>query len=162
MGRRYGKSLDGWFFDDGAPLYYPGRFEELAATARAGNPARLISYNDYDLPSPTGFQDVHFGEICASLDADVGGTGRYVRGKDAGLQGHCMFRMEQDWGVHSADTVIGSPQYTIDSAYALVKDSSARKVPVSFNLMMYEDGTVARASLDILEGLSARLKREQQ
>uniref|UniRef100_UPI00286D65D9 hypothetical protein n=2 Tax=Salinibacterium sp. TaxID=1915057 RepID=UPI00286D65D9 len=46
IGNRYGSRLGGWFFDDGL-IYYPANFEQLGATARAGNPARLVSWNSW-------------------------------------------------------------------------------------------------------------------
>ena len=157
LGNRYGTKLDGWFFDDGL-VYYPAPFEDIGAAAKAGNPDRLISYNSWVVAHYTDFEDLSFGEECKSGDAPVGGTGLYTHGGDAGTYGHCMPRMENDWGIRSANQSIGSPNFTVASATSRVQDASSRNVPTSFNLMMYEDGTMAQASLNVLTGLKAELE----
>jgi hypothetical protein len=65
--------------------------------------------------------------------------------------------MENDWGIRSANQSIGSPNYSAQSAFNIVTDRASKNVPTSFNLMMYEDGSVAQASLDVLTGLKALL-----
>ncbi|MEX2961120.1 alpha-L-fucosidase [Microbulbifer sp. TYP-18] len=156
IGNRYGNLLDGWFFDDGL-VYYPAPFESLGAAAKAGNPDRLISYNPWIVAHYTDFEDVSFGEHCKSSGAPVGGSGLYTSTGDSGLYGHCMWRMENDWGIRSANQSIGSPNYTVASATAKVQSDSSRKVPTSFNLMMYEDGTMSQASVDVLVGMKTAL-----
>lgn len=160
MGERYGERLDGWFFDDGL-VYYPAPFEALGEAAKKGNPNRLISYNPWIIAHYTDFEDLSFGEECKAEGAPIGGSGVYTTTGDLGLQGHCMLRMENDWGIRFANQAIGTPRFTVDSAYSTVVDHSQRKVPTSFNLMMYEDGTVSPDSLRVLTGLKARLFNEQ-
>jgi hypothetical protein len=155
LGTRYGSLLQGWFFDDGGMLYYGGPFEDLAVAARAGNSSRLLSYNSYVLSNITDFEDVGFGEICNASGAPVGGTGRITTGPETGLQAHCMYPMENDWGIHYQGQTIGSTNYTVQSAVALVLNNSLRGVPTSFAMMMYQDGTVSPTSLTVLQGLAA-------
>ena len=52
VGERYGRRLAGWMIDDGM-IYYPAPFERLGKALKAGNPARLISYNSWVLPRLT-------------------------------------------------------------------------------------------------------------
>jgi hypothetical protein len=156
IGNRYGKLLDGWLFDDGL-LYYPAPFEALGAAARAGNTDRLISYNPWIIAHYTEFADLAFGEHCNYSDAPIGSNGLYTSGADIGLYGHCMPRMENDWGINSKNQTIASPNFTVASALEKVTKASSRNVPTSFNLMMYEDGTVSQASLDVLIGLKKAL-----
>ena len=106
LGERYGRKLDGWFFDDGL-VYYPADFEELGAAARAGNRQRLVSINPWVQPRLTDFQDVSFGESCVT-GAPIGGNGMIPDGQQKGLLEHCMSRMEQDWGVHDPNTQINT------------------------------------------------------
>lgn len=155
LGTRYGSLLKGWFFDDGGVLYYGAPFEQLAAAARAGNPSRLLSYNPWVLSNITDFEDVAFGEVCNAGGAPVGGTGQITSGPETGLQGHCMYPMENDWGIYSRGQTIGSTKYSVASAAALVLNNSLRRVPTTFNMMMYEDGTVSPTSLAVLRGLAA-------
>jgi len=155
LGTRYGALLQGWFFDDGGMLYYGGPFEDLAAAARAGNSSRLLSYNSYVLSNITDFEDVGFGEVCNASGAPVGGTGQITTGPETGLQAHCMYPMENDWGIHYQGQSIGSTNYTVQSAVALVLNNSLRGVPTSFAMMMYQDGTVSPTSLAVLQGLAS-------
>jgi len=155
LGTRYGSLLKGWFFDDGGMLYYGGPFEELATAARAGNPSRLLSYNSYVLSNITDFEDLGFGEVCNAGGVPVGGGGRISTGPETGLQAHCMYEMENDWGIHYQGETIGSTNYTVQSAVALVSNNSLRGVPTAFNMMMYQDGTVSPTSLSVLQGLYA-------
>lgn len=156
VGTRLGGRLKGWFFDDGV-VYYPAAFEELGTAARSGNPQRALSYNSWISPSYTDFQNLSMGEVCNSGYAPVGGNGVYQSGPEAGLYGHCMVMMENDWGIHAKNQVIGQTANTVTSVYSTVMNNSARRVPTSFNMMMYEDGSVSSASLNVLKGLKARL-----
>ena len=155
LGTRYGTLLKGWFFDDGGMLYYGGPFEQLAIAARAGNPSRLLSYNSYVLSNITDFEDVGFGEVCNAGGVPVGGTGRITTGPETGLQAHCMYEMENDWGIHYQGETIGSTNYSVQSAISLVSNNSLRGVPTSFAMMMYQDGTVSPTSVSVLQGLYA-------
>jgi hypothetical protein len=155
LGSRYGTLLKGWFFDDGGMLYYGGPFESLAIAARAGNSSRLLSYNSYVLSNITDFEDVGFGEVCNANGAPVGGTGQITTGPETGLQAHCMYPMENDWGIHYQGQTIGGTNYSVQSAVALVSNNSLRGAPTSFAMMMYEDGTVSPTSLSVLQGLHA-------
>ncbi|MDZ8200360.1 CBM35 domain-containing protein [Microbacterium sp. SSW1-59] len=151
MGERYGDLLKGWFFDDGR-MYYPGDLEELAEAARAGNPSRLLSYNNANATVITDFQDTSFGETCRSDDAATGGDGLYGPGAEEGLQGHCMYKMNGPWGVNAPDQTTGV-NFTAQGAYDLVLANSSRNVPTSLDIIMWEDGTVDPATLDVLHGL---------
>ena len=155
LGVRYGSLLKGWFFDDGGMLYYGGPFEALAIAARSGNSSRLLSYNSYVLSNITDFEDVGFGEVCNASGAPVVGSGQITTGPETGLQGHCMYPMENDWGIHYQGQTIGSTNYSVQSAAALVSNNSLRGVPTSFNMMMYQDGTVSPASLAVLQGVAS-------
>ena len=161
IGNRYGTKLDGWFFDDG-PVYYPAPFERLGAAARAGNANRLISYNSYHTARMTDFQDVYFGEIANQSDVansgsmygspTAGSNGVFTAGPYKGTLQHHMFRMEDDWGIHSPNQR-NSIEINIQQATSWLTSAKARNVPLTFNMMMWEDGKVSESSLDILHTL---------
>ena len=157
MGRGYGRLLDGWFFDDGTVMYHPGPFEELGKVVKAGNPDRLVSYNTYPGIPATDFQEISFGEVCHADLADVGSNGLYVRGSEAGLFGHCMDRMEGYWGIRYPGDRTGNPGYTSFTAFNTVVERSQRGVPSSFNLQMYEDGTISQDTVDVFTGMQKLL-----
>ena len=155
IGTRYGTNLDGFLFDDGMVLYYPAAYEQLHAAARSGNPGRLVSWNNWILPRVTDFQDVWFGEGSAGQSqagsAAPGGNGVFTSGPYQGLLQHGMFTMDGDWGVHTQNTKIATNSgMTSSGAIGWAASAVSRRVPISFDLMMYEDGTVAASDLAIL------------
>jgi len=158
VGIKYGTLLDGWFFDDGL-VYYPAPFEKMGAAAKAGNPDRLIAHNDWIISRYTEFQDVTFGEgehgEIAIGSAPEGSDGVFTEGKSKGLLQHAMFRMEQDWGVRDPNTRIIT-EITMSQAHSWLNSSILRNVPLTFNMMMWEDGTVSQESLNIMKTLKAK------
>jgi len=159
IGTRYGTNLDGFFFDDGV-VYYPAPFERLGQAARTGNPARLVSFNPWVTARITDFQDVYFGEgshgEAQAGSAPAGGDGRFIDGPHKGLAQHGMFMMERDWGVRSANQTI-TTSVTAAQAVAWVQSAGSRNVPLSFNMMFWEDQTCSQASLDVLAAVKAAM-----
>ncbi|MGL1933491.1 MAG: alpha-L-fucosidase [Fibrobacterales bacterium] len=156
LGERYGEKLDGWWFDDGL-IYYPAPFEQLGEAARAGNPNRIVAYNSWILTRVTDFQDAFFGEEYHGEDIAGNPTnadGVFESGFQKGLHHHSMFMMEEDWGVHDPNQPMNT-QSKMQSANDWVSSAIVRNVPLSFNMLMWEDGTVSEASLTILKGLKA-------
>jgi hypothetical protein len=158
-GNRYGTQLDGWFFDD-AMVYYPAPFERLGEAAKAGNPSRLVCYNPWIIVRNTDFQDVWMGEgnhgESQFGSTASGGNGIFTDGPMKGLLQQAMFTMEQDWGVYSQNQAINT-SITSSQAIHWVKSASARGVPLSINLMMWEDQTCSQSSLDILTALKTAI-----
>jgi hypothetical protein len=158
IGNRYGTNLDGFLFDDGT-IYYPAMFEAFEASARSGNPNRLISWNGSVIGGLryTDFQDLLFGEgsqgQATTGSAPVGGNGIFTSGPDVGLLQHGMFLMDGDWGVHTQGGNKISTGIESNESIGWVASSSSRGVPLSFDMMMYEDGTVADSDLAILNNV---------
>jgi hypothetical protein len=155
IGNRYGTNLDGFVFDDGC-IYYPAAFEAFEASARSGNPNRLISWNGSVVGGLryTDFQDLSFGEgshgEATTGSAPVGGNGIFTSGPEVGLLQHSMFMMDGDWGVHTQGGNKISSGIESNESIGWVASASGRGVPLSFDLMMYEDGTVADSDLATL------------
>ncbi len=158
VGRRYGKGLAGWLDDEGE---YPKPYEEIGRQLKAGNPDRIISINDWVRPRLTEFQDYEFGEGFTGLNngagyrypsgPERGGDGIYKQGRHKGLQAHGCFVLDgPDWGVFRPDTVIRPPQFDHDQLVSMVEEAVARKIVLSFCLLMYEDGTFSEKSLEAL------------
>jgi hypothetical protein len=83
----------------------------------------------------------------------VGGDGIYVEGPHKGLQAHGMFILDGadyggEWGIWKPDTVIAKPNYTSEQIIRMAQYAKEHKVALSFNLLMYEDGTVSPDSLE--------------
>jgi hypothetical protein len=98
---------------------------------------------------------VWFGEGSAGQSqtgsAAPGGNGVFTSGPYQGLLQHGMFTMDGDWGVHTQNTKIATNSgMTSSGAIGWATSAVSRSVPISFDLMMYEDGTVAASDLAIL------------
>lgn len=158
IGNRYGTNLDGFLFDDGC-IYYPATFEAFEASARSGNPNRLISWNAEPVGGLrfTDFQDLGFGEglqgQAVAGSAPVGGNGIFTTGPEMGLLQHGMFTMDSDWGVHTQGGNVIATSVTSNQTIGWVASASIRGIPLSLAMMMYEDGTVADSDLAILNNV---------
>jgi hypothetical protein len=157
IGTRYGTNLDGWFFDD-ACNYYPAPFERLGAAARAGNPDRIISWNAWVAARYTDFQDVLFGEGYHGENqfgsSGEGGNGVFADGPQRGLMGHGMFITEGSWGIGRRNSTIKT-QINLNQALGWIKNASARGVPLSFCMEMWEDQSYAQTTMDIFTALDS-------
>ena len=153
LGQRYGTNLRGWFFDDGR-LYYPGKMEDLAAAARAGNPARLVSWNQSTESRLTDFSDVAFGLYANIGGVPKNGSGIHTSGPLKGEFGHTMVKPNSDWGIYAANQ---NWPLIRDRAYLATKPNLniPRTRPTSFNMTMWEDGTVDAATLALLQSIKA-------
>jgi hypothetical protein len=167
VGQRYGKGLAGWLDDEGPKpferTFWNGSLSEEISQMKAGNPDRIISFNNGVPPRPrsTEFQDYQFGEGFTGLNdgagyrypngPERGGNGIYKGGSHAGLQAHGCFILDgPDWGVWQPDTIINPPQFTNAQIISFVEEAVARKIVLSFCLLMYEDGTFSERSLEAM------------
>lgn len=156
-GIRYRSKLAGWFIDDGMALY-PAPFERITHAAKAGNPARLVSYNPWVLPKLTDFQDVFFGESFRGSE-DTPPDGRFVSGPQAGLLAHGMFILDgPDWAIAKPDYRIRQP-IPAESLIPTVRLAMDHGQALSLNVLMYEDGSVSPDSLAVLKRLRTALRR---
>ena len=159
VGQRYGPKVAGWFLDDGM-LYYPAPFERITKALKAGSPNRLVSYNSWILPRLTEFQEVYTGEGFMGSDAtSLGSDGIFPTGPQKGLFAHGMFVLDgPDWGINHPDTKINKPCRTSRQAVELVRKASARGQTLSFNLLMYEDGSVSPDSLEVIRAVRKAIR----
>ena len=164
IGDRYGTNLDGLLFDDGCN-YYPAPFERLGAAARAGNPNRMISWNAWIAARYTDFQDVLFGEGNHGENqfgtSAEGGNGVFTDGPKRGLMGHGMFVTEGSWAIGRRNSTIKT-QITLDQSLSWIKNTSARGVPLSFCMVMYEDQSYAQTTMDIFTALDSAVASHPQ
>ena len=152
VGERYGTNLDGWFFDDGH-AYYPAPYEALAEAARTGNPNRSISYNDTNGVLLTNFQDTTMGEQRHSEPSfgspAAGSSGYYTEGPFEGMLQHSMYKADSGWGGNAPNqeviTKVGA-----SAAIDWTTFSKEHNTPISFDLMMFEDGTVLESTVNSL------------
>ncbi len=157
LGERYADRLDGWFLDDGM-LYHPAPFEALADDMRAGNSARLISYNPWILPAVTPFQDLDFGEGRRDLDSvTVAEDGVLLSGPADGLYAHCMEPVQDEWGVHEPDQYQPLSAWSGAGLNRLMAQARPAQVAVTFDLLMWYPGEMDPAALARLTAVKAAL-----
>jgi hypothetical protein len=156
IGDHYGKQLDGLWFDD-AQYYYPENFHELERTARVGNPQRLVSWNSWVSAAYTQYEDFQAGESCdgtPTAGSPTGSNGVYLSGPLAGIRAHCQEMLNQDWGVHEPNTTIVATK-NINGLINDLSTAMANHTTLSFNLMMYEDGSVDPTTLAQLQEIKS-------
>lgn len=165
VGERYGHKLAGWMIDDGM-VYYPAPFEQMGKALKAGNPDRLVSYNSWIMPRFTEFQDFYFGEgnedgIKGS--GPKGGNGIIAQGPQKGLQGFACFVLDgPDWGIYQAGTVIRPPAFSREQIAGIVNNAMERKLALSFNLLMYEDGSVSPQSREMMRYVKSLVRNKPE
>lgn len=160
VGARYGDLLAGWLIDEGA---YPRDFAAIGAALRTGHPARLVSINAWIRPRLTDYQDVYFGEgfnllqsepmesaCLATIDP---ATGRFASGPQAGLRSHGCFLLDTqstltDWAIWKPESEITDPLISEQDLEKMVAIAKRYQVALSFNIMMYEDGSMSPRTLD--------------
>ena len=151
VGNRWGTNVAGWFFDDGFSIYYPAPFETITRAAKAGNPARLVAYNHWDLPRLTDFQDITFGEgFQGTTTLPVGSDGIFTNGPWKGLYAHGQNILDgPDWGINQMITVISQPQFPTppNDTAGITYGAQQRGVTLSWDMNMFENGAIAFKSL---------------
>jgi hypothetical protein len=108
----------------------------------------------------TEFQEVFMGEgFTGSAATPVGGDGIFPTGPQKGLFAHGMFILDgPDWGINHPDTKIDPPTFSAEEATEMVRAAAERGQTLSFNLLMYEDGSVSPASLEVLRALRKAIR----
>lgn len=161
VGMRYGDRLAGWMFDDDL-VYYPAPYERLGKAAKAGNKARIISYNPWIQARGTDFQDFQFGEgLTGSQNLPASARGIWPAGPMKGLHAHGNFQIDgPDWGISKPDTVIQPPHLTPEKAIQIALDAADRDIALSWNMLMYDDGTVSDASLKLLQQVGQEVRKK--
>ena len=162
IGNRYGKKLAGWWFDDASFTYYPFNpdWERMAAAARAGNPDRVLTYNNWIMPKVTDFDDVYPGEnaLWETKYEDlsflpVGGTGRYTGGPQAGLQAEITVLINGDWGHFKMNEPIAPPRLSADEIVSRLKDAISRRAVPLLDIEVYQDGTASPQTLQLFQAI---------
>lgn len=155
IGRRYGRSLSGWWFDD-RYLFQP--FEVLDKAAKAGDPERLVTFNSWILPESTDFQDYWAGEMGGQLH-DPPESGFFDHGGSAsGLQPHVLIFLDDPW-VHGAqNSPIAPPRFTNAQLINFIRAWNGKGGPVTMNIGIYQDGTVSAQTLAQLKAIRKAIR----
>lgn len=161
MGDRYREKVKAWWFDspysldprgphnsvstDMTGFQFP--WERFTVAAKTGFPARLVTYNPGVAKTflYTTHQDYWAGEM---VNLKTPAPGRYL---ENGLQWFGWTCMDFRAWVHTKrNTEIPKPLYSDEEVVAFVRTCNLHQAPMTFNVGIYQDGTMAPASVEQL------------
>jgi hypothetical protein len=171
MGDRYRDRIRAWWFDSPYSLDTRGPhnsvttdmtgfqfpWERFTSAAKTGDPARLVTYNAgvNETFLYTTHQDYWAGEL---VDLEHPPTARCHAAN--GLQWFGWTCLEdRAWVHHRLDTQIPEPLYPDDQIAAFVRTCNRHQAPMTFNVGIYQDGTLAEPSVEQLHRLDQALRR---
>ena len=172
MGERYKDKIKAWWFDSPYSLDLRGPhnsvttdmkdfqfpWERFTVTAKLGYPSRLVTYNAgvNETFLYTTHQDYWAGEL---VDLKRPPQGRFL---PSGLQWFGWTCLEDGAWVHTkANTEIPKPLYADEEVVSFVRTCNSHQAPMTFNVGIYQDGTMAQASVEQLRRVSLALGRGQ-
>jgi hypothetical protein len=172
---RYGKSLDGWWFDgcytwDVFPNHtynWPLWFK----AARAGNPDAIVAFNDGSFCSGiekpvTPLQDYLSGEVEELIDGKIRlGQGenaprylpkaRFVEGTTC--QWHALVPIDCPWAYYKPGPM-PPPKYSDEELFRFVKSCRVAGGAVTLNIGIYQEGHLAKESVSQLSRMALALR----
>ena len=168
MGGRYGEKIKAWWFDSAYSLDPRGPhnsvttdmtgfqfpWERFTAAAKTGFPDRLVTYNAGVSQTflYTTHQDYWAGEL---VNLKTPATSRDLSN---GLQWFGWTCMDYRGWVHTKPNIeIPKPLYSDDDLIACVRACNEHRAPMTFNVGIYQDGTMAPASVEQLHRLGKGL-----
>lgn len=171
MGERYQDKIKAWWFDSPYSLDLRGphnsvttdmkgfRFpwERFTVAAKLGYPARLVTYNAgvNETFLYTTHQDYWAGEL---VDLKHSPQGRFLPN---GLQWFGWTCLEdRAWVHHRLDTGIPKPLYADEEVVSFVRTCNSHQAPMTFNVGIYQGGTMAERSVEQLHRLGVALGKK--
>ena len=168
LGERYGQLIQAWWFDSSYSLDGRGpansvttdmtRFafpwEQLTVAAKAGHTDRLVTYNaGFNTFLYTEHQDYWAGEM---TNLDTPPTSRFL---PSGLQWHGWTCLDdQRWVYGDNRSAPHPPLYSDADLLAFVLKCRQHQAPMCFNVVVYQDGTLAEESVSQLRRLTTALR----
>jgi hypothetical protein len=157
IGERYGDKVSGYWFDgwyQSMEAYPDLPIEKFYRATKTGNPNRIAALNTWVYPAFTQWQDFWAGETYSDCVAPVSAI--IDEGPGAGLLFQALLALEGDWvyarSQYPDNKPIPAPKLDVRRATDAVI-SCAGKGPVTFNLMIRQDGTVGEQSMQFMEQL---------
>ncbi len=169
LGNRYRKLIKAWWFDspysldprgphnsvttDMSGFQFP--WERFTVAGKTGYSARLVTYNPgvAETYLYTTHQDYWAGEL---VNLESPARGRYL---DNGLQWFGWTCLEDRAWVHTRlDTPIPAPLHSDEAILRYVRTCNQHRAPMTFNVGIYQEGTLAPGSVDQLSRLDRALK----
>ena len=172
MGERYGQSVRAWWFDSAYSLDPSGPhnsvttdmtgfqfpWEQFTVAAKAGYAGRLVTYNAGigETFMYTQHQDYWSGEM---VNLNILPASRFT---ETGLQWHGWACLEdRTWVYGNNSTKPHLPLYSDDEILRYVTICRQHQAPMCFNVLSFQDGSMAENSVRqlgrITEGLKSRM-----
>ncbi len=169
LSERYGDLIQAWWFDSPYSLDTRGPhnsvttdlhgfqfpWSDLTIAAKAGYANRLVTYNAGVAQTflYTDHQDYWAGEL---TDLNTPPTARYLKN---GLQWHGWTCLDDpQWVYRDNSREPHPPLYSDDDILAFVSACRRHHAPMSFNVISFQDGSLAEASVHQLSRISEALK----
>lgn len=169
MGDRYGNLIRAWWFDSPYSLDPSGPhnsvttdlrgfqfpWEELTVAAKVGYGDRLVTYNAGVAQTflYTEHQDYWAGEL---VNLDALPTGRFL---ENGLQWHGWTCLDdRRWVYNDNSRAPDPPLYPDDELLRFVSTCRTHRAPMSFNVVAFQDGSLAEDSVRQLGRVTEGLK----
>jgi alpha-L-fucosidase len=171
MGERYKDKIKAWWFDSPYSLDLRGPhnsvttdmkgfqfpWERFTVAAKLGYPTRLVTYNAGVNQTflYTTHQDYWAGEM---VDLKHPPKARFLPN---GLQWFGWTCLEdRAWVHHQPNTEIPKPLYADEEVVSFVRTCNSHHAPMTFNVGICQDGTMAEASVEQLRRLGGALGRK--
>lgn len=170
MGEHYGKLIRAWWFDSAYSLDPSGPnnsvttdmtgfqfpWEQFTVAAKAGYADRLVTYNAGigETFMYTRHQDYWAGEM---FNLNIPPAGRFM---ETGLQWHgwaCLDDRAWVYGNNSAEP--SQPIYSDDEILRYLRICRQYQAPMCFNVISFQDGSLAESSIRQLARIKKALKR---
>ncbi len=172
MGDRYGERIRAWWFDSAFSLDASGPYhsvttdlrgfqfpwEDFTVAAKSGGKDRLVTYNPGAGHTHlyTEHQDYQAGEI-TNLDAPP--TRQFL---ESGLLWHGWTFLDDHRWVYLDNSHPPHPPIYSDAHIAqFVSTCRKHHVPMGFNVVSFQDGSLAQASLQQLSRVSKILRKQE-
>ena len=150
IGQRYGNKVAGYYFDL-APFGVSHHYELIYMATKIGNPDRIVSWSSRRVSKRTDFQEYWAGEAGRSLLIPEA-----MHYED--LQPHTWTIIDDGWVHNKPNTDIPPPRFNTERLIDYVKFCIAKKIVVTMNVSIYQDGTVSPAALKQLRALREAIK----
>ncbi|MBN1511247.1 MAG: alpha-L-fucosidase [Phycisphaerae bacterium] len=173
MGERYGRLIRAWWFDSSYSLDPRGTrnsvttdmkgfqfpWERLTVAAKSGDAGRLVAYNAGVGQTflYTEHQDYWAGEL---TDLNTPPAGRFL---DSGLQWHGWTCLDdQRWVYKDNRREPHPPLYSDGALLTFLSACRRHQAPMCFNVVVFQDGSMAEASILQLNRIGRALTRNAE
>lgn len=173
MGERYGQAMRAWWFDSAYSLDPRGPrntvttdmrgfqfpWEKMTVASKAGHPGRLVTYSAGIARTflYTEHQDYWAGEL---TDLQTRPAGRFM---DNGLQWHGWTCLDDPgWAYTDNRADPHPPLYADEELLTFLAVCRRHHAPMCFNLIVFQDGSLAEASLRQLHRVTKALQERAE